>query len=101
VSVQSPCVTSRADGAASPGGSRHACDLQLRPRSRDDAPGPVTDSMTAVFGVLVPPAVCRCGHLKPVHMHYRKGTECSCCECPRYQWSVRATIRARRPERES
>jgi hypothetical protein len=34
---------------------------------------------------------CRCGHDKSAHEHYRKGTECSVCECARFRrrwWSL-------------
>jgi hypothetical protein len=33
---------------------------------------------------------CRCGHGKSAHSHYRRGTDCSLCDCPRFR-------RARRP----
>jgi len=35
-------------------------------------------------------APCRCGHGRDAHMHYRRGSDCALCECPR--WSP-----ARRP----
>ena len=27
---------------------------------------------------------CTCGHGKEAHQHYRKGTDCALCSCPRY-----------------
>jgi hypothetical protein len=27
---------------------------------------------------------CDCGHHRDVHIHHRKGTDCSQCRCPRY-----------------
>lgn len=28
---------------------------------------------------------CTCGHDHPPHLHYRRGTECALCPCPRYR----------------
>lgn len=42
-------------------------------------------------------AVCRCGHPRPAHEHYRNGSECSLCDgCPRYrpQGGLLARLRA-------
>lgn len=30
-------------------------------------------------------AFCRCGHIRWVHAHYRPGTGCALCDCPRFQ----------------
>ena len=30
--------------------------------------------------------LCRCGHERVAHQHYRRGTECALCGCPR--WSA-------------
>ena len=30
--------------------------------------------------------ICRCGHLKHAHDHYRRGNDCALCHCPRYRW---------------
>jgi hypothetical protein len=27
---------------------------------------------------------CTCGHPREAHEHYRRGTDCSACLCPRY-----------------
>lgn len=27
---------------------------------------------------------CRCGHVVLAHEHYRRGTDCSVCECEKY-----------------
>jgi hypothetical protein len=27
---------------------------------------------------------CSCGHGKPAHQHYRRGTDCAMCSCARY-----------------
>jgi hypothetical protein len=27
---------------------------------------------------------CSCGHGKQAHMHYRRGTDCACCDCTRF-----------------
>jgi hypothetical protein len=28
---------------------------------------------------------CRCGHDRPAHEHYRRGTDCGLCRCNRYR----------------
>jgi len=28
---------------------------------------------------------CRCGHDKKAHEHYRPGSDCALCNCPRYR----------------
>jgi hypothetical protein len=28
--------------------------------------------------------LCVCGHAKKAHVHYRRGTECALCDCPRW-----------------
>ena len=28
---------------------------------------------------------CACGHSKTAHKHYRTGTDCSLCDCPRFR----------------
>jgi hypothetical protein len=43
---------------------------------------------------------CRCGHLRNAHTHYRRGSDCGLCGCPRFrpvlnrsaQLSHRATL---------
>ena len=30
------------------------------------------------------PAVCRCGHERPGHTHFRRGTDCALCDCGRW-----------------
>ena len=38
-------------------------------------------------------AVCRCGHPRDAHEHYRRGTECALCvECPRFRPSAPAAL---------
>jgi hypothetical protein len=29
--------------------------------------------------------LCRCGHPRAAHEHYRAGTDCAQCDCPRYR----------------
>jgi hypothetical protein len=31
------------------------------------------------------PRPCRCGHLRDAHEHYRSGTDCALCACPRFR----------------
>ena len=38
------------------------------------------------------PAVCRCGHGREAHVHYRAGSDCALCACPRWNppnWLLR------------
>ncbi|MDP4334492.1 hypothetical protein Q7F20_14015 [Curtobacterium sp. A7_M15] len=30
-------------------------------------------------------AVCVCGHVQDAHEHYRPGSDCALCDCPRYR----------------
>ncbi len=50
----------------------------------DDVPGPVPRPGGAVCS--------GCGHARQAHQHYRRGTECSLCSCPRYHRSAKAAI---------
>jgi hypothetical protein len=29
-------------------------------------------------------ATCRCGHRQDTHQHYRRGSDCALCSCPRW-----------------
>src|SRR4051812_38133526 len=39
---------------------------------------------------------CLCGHPKKAHEHYRRGTDCALCDCPRYTSRLLAWITRRR-----
>jgi len=28
---------------------------------------------------------CECGHAEDAHQHYRPGTDCGVCDCPKYR----------------
>jgi hypothetical protein len=28
---------------------------------------------------------CRCGHSEGAHEHYRRGTDCALCQCPKFK----------------
>jgi hypothetical protein len=44
-----------------------------------------------------PGPVCRCGHGRRAHVHYRKGTDCALCACPRFHRGLlRRLLGARR-----
>ncbi|WP_158306519.1 hypothetical protein [Rhodococcus opacus] len=36
---------------------------------------------------------CRCGHPFAAHEHYRAGTSCAICDCPRFRRSFSGLIR--------
>jgi hypothetical protein len=42
--------------------------------------------------------LCVCGHAKNAHLHYRRGTECVLCDCPRWSGGgpLRRLLRLRR-----
>jgi hypothetical protein len=31
------------------------------------------------------PRACRCGHQANAHEHYRRGTDCALCTCPKFR----------------
>jgi hypothetical protein len=31
------------------------------------------------------PKDCRCGHSQGAHEHYRRGTDCALCQCPKFK----------------
>ena len=33
--------------------------------------------------------LCRCGHARSAHRHYRKGTDCALCDCPRWTLTLK------------
>ncbi|SFP13212.1 hypothetical protein SAMN05660464_2157 [Geodermatophilus dictyosporus] len=33
-----------------------------------------------------------CGHTRRAHQHYRRGTDCSLCSCPRFHRSPRTVV---------
>ncbi|SHM24565.1 hypothetical protein SAMN05443668_10198 [Cryptosporangium aurantiacum] len=44
---------------------------------------------------------CDCGHAECAHRHYRRGTDCALCDCPRYRprGGLWTRLRARFPKR--
>jgi hypothetical protein len=42
--------------------------------------------------------LCRCGHGRAAHSHYRGGSDCALCTCPRFRMDWRALL-FRRPRR--
>jgi len=34
---------------------------------------------------LAVPGACTCGHARDLHEHYRRGTDCALCSCPRFR----------------
>ena len=39
--------------------------------------------------------VCGCGHAKDAHEHYRRGTDCSACDCARFRRGFVLTLSVR------
>jgi hypothetical protein len=38
-----------------------------------------------MFGFLRNNRVCKCGHERAAHMHYRRGRDCGLCDCNRFR----------------
>jgi len=49
------------------------------PRTDADLPGTRPQSPTEEA------KACRCGHVALAHEHYRRGTDCSACECAKFR----------------
>jgi hypothetical protein len=64
-------------------------DLRGRP-SRTVTPSDVVVPFPVSGGA----ACSQCGHAKQAHQHYRSGTDCSLCSCPRFHRSLSASVRA-------
>lgn len=45
--------------------------------------GSVLPSEQAI--VTVDTETCVCGHVQDAHEHYRPGSDCALCDCPRYR----------------
>jgi hypothetical protein len=46
------------------------------------------------------PQPCRCGHAERAHEHYRSGTDCALCSCPKFKASAARGRGARGPRGE-
>ncbi|MBF4589396.1 hypothetical protein [Curtobacterium sp. VKM Ac-1395] len=46
-------------------------------RAPDDAP--------VVLDLAADTATCVCGHQQAAHEHYRRGSDCALCDCPRFR----------------
>ncbi len=47
--------------------------------------GPTTESGALLEVVLEDAPTCVCGHVRDAHEHYRPGTDCALCDCPRFR----------------
>lgn len=45
----------------------------------------VLEAAVPVLLVATETAACVCGHAQDAHEHYRPGTDCALCDCPRYR----------------
>jgi hypothetical protein len=48
-------------------------------------PTSVLEMPAPVLSVATETAVCVCGHAQAAHEHYRPGSDCALCDCPRYR----------------
>ncbi len=44
------------------------------------------------------PKSCRCGHAANAHEHYRRGTDCAMCSCPKFRAGSAAKAPAQRDD---
>ena len=66
-------------------------------RSATPVQSPVRESPAVRFSVpLAAPAACGCGHAKPAHEHYRRGSDCAFCDCTRYRRPLLRRLRSGR-----
>ena len=47
--------------------------------------GPTNESGTLLEVVLDDTVKCVCGHPREAHEHYRPGTDCALCDCPKFR----------------
>jgi hypothetical protein len=45
------------------------------------------------------PKGCKCGHAANAHEHYRRGTDCGLCSCPKFRAGTPARAREGRDNR--
>ncbi|GGK86271.1 hypothetical protein JOE58_001239 [Curtobacterium luteum] len=46
---------------------------------------PMPESSAVLEVVLEDAPTCVCGHVRDAHEHYRPGTDCALCDCPRFR----------------
>jgi hypothetical protein len=44
-----------------------------------------TDGVPVVLDLAADSATCVCGHQQAAHEHYRRGSDCALCDCPRFR----------------
>jgi hypothetical protein len=44
-----------------------------------------TDGDPVVLDLAADSATCVCGHQQAAHEHYRRGSDCALCDCPRFR----------------
>ncbi|WP_176491760.1 hypothetical protein [Curtobacterium sp. 'Ferrero'] len=47
--------------------------------------GPTTESGVLLEVTLDDRDTCVCGHPREAHEHYRRGSDCALCDCPRFR----------------
>ncbi|MGD3261515.1 hypothetical protein QT366_22665, partial [Xanthomonas citri pv. citri] len=47
--------------------------------------GPTTEPRGLLQVVLDDTTTCVCGHPRDAHEHYRPGTDCALCDCPKFR----------------
>jgi len=66
------------------------CGILCSPGGQDPPSGLICGLRPSLRGTAVTAprwVLCRCGHDHDAHRHYRHGSDCALCECPR--WSPR------------
>jgi hypothetical protein len=59
-------------------------DTERRDVPADDATGPAP-VLPLVAPSATDAATCACGHQREAHEHYRRGSDCALCDCPRFR----------------
>jgi hypothetical protein len=77
--------------------TRHPVTRDDRAFEPDGVPSPpVPVSPVARVAPSAGGPTCGCGHGRQAHQHYRRGTDCSLCDCARYGRSLLARLLRRR-----
>ena len=59
----------------------------VRPTDRTGAAAPVAtvSLLPVIASSATDTATCACGHQQDAHEHYRPGSDCALCDCPRFR----------------
>lgn len=55
------------------------------PRTADGAAAPTSGPTLVAVPASEDSVTCVCGHQQAAHEHYRPGSDCALCDCPRFR----------------